>query len=151
MRTTLDTMKLERPAPAETATILVVDDVDPWRRAACMTLMQGDSCSVVGEAADGREAVQKAQELQPDVILLDIGLPLLNGIEAASQIRNVAPNAKVVFLTQNNDPDVVREALSHGVAGYVLKMDAGIDLLPALEAVLRGETFLSNGLKSCSC
>jgi DNA-binding NarL/FixJ family response regulator len=116
-----------------------------------MTLMQGDSCSVVGEAADGREAVQKAQELQPDVILLDIGLPLLNGIEAASQIRNVAPNAKVVFLTQNNDPDVVREALSHGVAGYVLKMDAGIDLLPALEAVLRGETFLSNGLKSCSC
>ena len=112
-----------------------------------MTLMQGDDCTVVGEAADGLDAVQKAEELQPDVILLDIGLPLLNGMEAASQIRDIAPNAKVVFLTQNNDPDVVRSALSDGAAGYVLKMDAGRDLLPAVEAVLRGEIFLSNRLR----
>jgi DNA-binding NarL/FixJ family response regulator len=142
-------MKCERPAPANAASILVVDDFDPCRRSACMTLVQGDNCVVVGEAADGVEAVEKALEIQPDVILLDIALPILNGIDAARQIGLVAPTTKVVFLTQNNDPDVIRTALSYG-AGYVLKMDAGRDLLPAIEAVLRGEVFLSSALKRMS-
>lgn len=106
-----------------------------------------EQLQVVGEAGDGIEAIQKAQELQPDLILLDIGLPKLNGIEAASQLCQLIPGVKIVFVTQYNDPDVVRTAFSNGARGYLLKADAGSDLLPAIEAVLRGEVFVSHNVK----
>jgi DNA-binding NarL/FixJ family response regulator len=101
---------------------------------------------LVGEAADGVEAVSEAAVLQPELILLDIGLPKLNGIEAARQIRQVAPATKILFLTLVNDAEVARTALSSGGHGYVLKSDAGRELWPAIEAVLQGKQYVSSGL-----
>jgi DNA-binding NarL/FixJ family response regulator len=101
---------------------------------------------VVGEAEDGLDAVQQAQALKPDLILMDVGLPKLNGIEAANRIRAVAPAAKILFLSTTKDANVVRAALSNGAMGYVLKPDAGTELLSAIEAVLRGEVFVSSRL-----
>jgi DNA-binding NarL/FixJ family response regulator len=100
---------------------------------------------VVAEVADGLEAVQKAEELQPDLILLDIGLPGLNGLEAANRIRQVAPDSRIIFLTQNGDKNVVRAALKSGARGYVLKTDAGSELLTAVARVLEGDDFVSSG------
>ena len=98
------------------------------------------------QATDGLEAVEKAGELQPDLILLDISLPNLNGIEAARRIRRVSPESKVLFVTQESSSDVVQEALSLGARGYVAKTQLGTDLLPAVDAVLRGKHFMSAGL-----
>jgi DNA-binding NarL/FixJ family response regulator len=103
---------------------------------------------VIGEASDGLEAVQKAETLKPDLILLDIGLPYLNGIETENRLCRLVPSAKVLFLTQNNDADIVWAALSNGALGYVLKTDAGSELLPAIKAILRGEKFVSSGVRS---
>ena len=103
---------------------------------------------VVGEAADGLEVLQKAQTLEPDLILLDLGLPNLNGLEAAKRIRQVVPDARIVFLTATNDPDVVAACLRAGGLGYVLKTDAGTELVPALAAVRRGDRFVSSGVNS---
>jgi DNA-binding NarL/FixJ family response regulator len=91
---------------------------------------------VVGEAVDGVEAVQKAGELKPDVIVLDIGLPKVNGIEVANRIRQLAPGTKIIFFTQNADADVRLAALSSGARGYVLKANAGQELLSAVETTL---------------
>jgi len=102
---------------------------------------------ILSEVSDGLEAVQKAKELQPDLILLDIELPNLNGIEALSRIRQVSPNAKIIFLTQNSDKEVVAAAWITGAHGYVLKTDAGSELLTAVAAVLRGDEFISSGIK----
>jgi len=101
---------------------------------------------VICEVSDGLVAVHKAEELQPDLILLDIGLPTLNGIEAARRIRKVAPKSRILFLTQESSADVVQEALSLGAAGYVLKVRAGSELLAAVEAALQGKQFVSSGL-----
>ncbi len=110
-------------------------------------LHTGLESRVIAEAADGLEAVQKAAELKPDLILLDIGLPTLNGIEAARQIRKLAPDSKIVFLTQESSPDVVEEAFLLGARGYIVKTMAGIELLAAVEAVLEGKQFLGSGLR----
>jgi DNA-binding NarL/FixJ family response regulator len=127
--------------------ILVVDDYEPFRRFVCSTLGKRPELQIVGEVSDGLEAVQKAQELKPDLILLDIGLPTLNGIEAGRQMSKLAPKSKIIYLTQENDSDVLRAALSNGAKGYVLKADAASELEQALEAVLRGGHFLSSGTK----
>jgi DNA-binding NarL/FixJ family response regulator len=126
--------------------VLVVEDYEPFRRFICSTLGKIPELQIVGQASDGLQAVQKAQELQPDLILLDIGLPTLNGIEAACRISRLVPAAKVLLCSQNNDTDVVRAALSNGAKGYVRKENALTDLLPAVEAVLRGDRFVSRGL-----
>jgi DNA-binding NarL/FixJ family response regulator len=127
--------------------ILVVDDFEPWRRQVCSILQTRAELRVVAEAADGLEAVQKAQELKPDLILLDIGLPNLNGLEAANRIREVAPGSAIIFLTQNRDKDMVRAAWSTGAQGYILKIDAGSELIAAVSGVLEGDDFVSSGIK----
>jgi len=129
--------------PRTRVRILLVDDFEPWRQSARSMLKRRAELQLVGEVADGLEAVQKASELKPDLILLDIGLPNLNGIEAAKQIRQLVPDAKILFLTLINDPDVPLKALSSGGHGYVLKSDAGSELLPAIEAVLQGKQYVS--------
>jgi len=126
--------------------ILVVDDYEPWRRFARLALHEGSLLQVIGEASDGLEAVQRAQELQPDLILLDIGLPRVNGIEAARQIREVAPQSKILMVSENRFWDVAEEALRIGAGGYVVKVDASSELLPAVQSILQGERFLSASL-----
>jgi DNA-binding NarL/FixJ family response regulator len=123
-----------------------VDDFEPFRAFVCSTLQQNAELEVVCELSDGLAAVQKAEELGPDLIMLDIGLPTLNGIDAARQIRKLVPNAKIIFLSQESSDDVVREALSTGAQGYVAKIQAGRDLLASVEAVLGGKRFVSAGL-----
>ena len=101
---------------------------------------------VICEATDGLDAVARAEQFTPDLILMDIGLPKRNGIEAARQILEFTPNAKIIFLTQETAAEVVQEALQLGACGYVLKSRAGNDLLEAIDAVLRGEQFVGRGL-----
>ena len=127
---------------------LVVDDYEPFRRFLCAILQGRPELQVIGEASDGLQAVRMAEELQPDLILLDVGLPALNGIEAAHRISGLVPSATILFVSQNNDADVVAAALSNGAKGYVRKVNAKTDLLPAVEAVLRGERFVSRGLRA---
>lgn len=126
--------------------VLVVDDYEPWRRSLSTTLAKERGLEIVGEASNGLQAVQEAKRLQPDLILLDISLPNLNGIEAARRIRKVSPKSKILFVSQNCSADIVEEALSTGAGGYVVKSHAGRELLPAVEAVLHGKLFLSIGV-----
>jgi DNA-binding NarL/FixJ family response regulator len=123
--------------------VLVVEDFEPFRSFVCSALRQKPELDVVCEVSDGLAAVQKAEELKPDLVLLDIGLPGLNGIEAGRQIRKLVPNAKIIFLTQESSEDVVQEALRLGALGYVVKTRAGSDLMPAVEAVLQGKQYVS--------
>jgi DNA-binding NarL/FixJ family response regulator len=127
--------------------ILVVDDFKDWRRQVHSLLQARPEWQVIAEASDGSEAVQKAEDLKPDLILLDIGLPKLNGIEAARRIRQRSPSSKIIFLSQNSDLDFVRAAVGMGALGYVLKTDAGRELLPAVVAVLGGKQFFSTSVK----
>jgi len=127
--------------------ILVADNFEPWRRFVSSMLQNRPGFHVVGEANDGLEAIQKASELQADLIVLDLTLSSLNGLEVAKRISTALPAAKILFATQNLDTDVAKAALRNGANGYLLKVDAGSELLPAIEAVLRGEQFLSRSVK----
>jgi DNA-binding NarL/FixJ family response regulator len=119
-------------APYSSVRILLVDDYEPWRKNISSELRKMSEFQIVGEVTDGVEAVQRAQELKPDLILLDIGLPGLNGIEVANRLHQLVPQAKILFLTENHDAEVVRAALSDGARGYVVKVDSGSELLPAI-------------------
>jgi DNA-binding NarL/FixJ family response regulator len=127
--------------------VLLVDDFEAFRQSVCSMLLRTGKFQVIGQAADGVEAVQKAEELQPDLILLDICLPRLNGIAAVPQIRTVAPESKILFLTGLDLPEMVEEALSTGTSGYVIKSEAGIELVEAIEAVMQGGQFVSRALR----
>ena len=126
--------------------ILVVDDYEPWRGFVIGTLCKQAEFQIIGQVSDGLQAVDRAQQLQPDLILLDIGLPTLNGIEAARKIHELAPQSKILFLSENRSLDVAEEALSAGACGYVIKSYAAVELLPAIEAVLAGKRFVSTSL-----
>lgn len=125
--------------------ILLVDDSAAFQCSVREILERRPDFQAVGEASDGLEAVQQATQLKPD-ILLDIGIPRLNGIAAAGQIRQVVPGTKILFLTLNDDCEVVGSVLSNGANGYVLRIDATCELWPAIEAVLGGKKFVSSGV-----
>jgi DNA-binding NarL/FixJ family response regulator len=124
-------------------TVLAVDDYEPFRRLLCSMVHEESHFQIVGEASDGLEAVHMAEELRPDVILIDIRLPKMNGFHAMRRILRTVPECKIVFLTQENSADVVQEAFRLGASGYVTKVMAGTELIKALEAVSKGQQFVS--------
>ena len=127
--------------------VLVVDDHEPFRRFVASTLEKQPSLQIIGEAQDGMNAIQQAEALQPDLILLDIGLPGLNGIEVARRIGQTSSDSRIIFLTQESSADIVREAFKAGARGYVVKTQAARELLIAVETVLQGKQFVSSGLE----
>lgn len=126
--------------------VLVVDDYEPWRRFILSSLEKWPELQIVGEASDGQEAVQRSRQLRPDLILLDIGLPSMNGIEAAKQIRQELPNAIILFCSENRFPDIAEEALRAGAGGYLVKSDGARNLLSAVTSVIGGKRFVSRTL-----
>ncbi len=127
--------------------VLVVDDFEPWRRYVDSKLTASSRWQIAGEASDGFDAIHKAEALRPDLILLDVGLPALNGIAAARRIVARDPDSRILFLSENSSWDIVEAALGAGGHGYVLKTDAGDDLLPAMESIIEGRQFVSSSLK----
>jgi DNA-binding NarL/FixJ family response regulator len=127
---------------------LIVEDFEEFRRFLRVALQEKGVCQVIAEASDGLEAVQQAEELHPDLILLDIGLPTLNGIEAARRIRKLSPRSKILFVSQEGSTEMVQKVLDElGADGYLLKLDVA-ELLGAVDAVLQGKQFVSSHLKS---
>jgi DNA-binding NarL/FixJ family response regulator len=126
--------------------ILIVEDSQSWRRAIRSILQECPDLAVICECSDGLEAIRKSEELQPDLVVLDIGLPSLNGLEAGRRIRKVTPGTKILFLTAHFSADLVREALQSGAFGYVVKSNAASDLLSAVNAVMCDQRFVSSGL-----
>jgi DNA-binding NarL/FixJ family response regulator len=124
--------------------ILIVDDFEPWRRMLVSLIHKKKNLTVIAEASDGMEGIQKAKELQPDLVLLDIGLPRLNGIEAAKQIREASPTSKILMVSEDRSVDTARKALESGALGYVVKSDG--ELLNGIETVLEGRRFFSASL-----
>lgn len=125
--------------------VLIVDDYQPWRSFILSSLQKWTGVKVVGEASDGQEAVQKSRQLQPDLIVLDIGLPKINGIEASRQIRRQLPSVTILFCSDSSSPDIAEEALRTG-AGYLVKSDAGSELVSAVAAVTAGKCYVSRAL-----
>jgi DNA-binding NarL/FixJ family response regulator len=128
--------------------ILIVDDFAPLRLVLSWMVRERAEFEVVGEAEDGLEGIQKAEELQPHLVLLDVGLPKMDGLEASRRIREVAPEARILFVSLQRSPDMIQDALSTGALGFVLKQHIQTDLLPAIDAVLAGERFVSRNLDS---
>jgi DNA-binding NarL/FixJ family response regulator len=133
--------------------ILVVDDSLPWQAFVLRRVETEAEFKVIAVAADGLEAIQKASELRPDVILIDVCLPGMSGIEVTRQIRQLSPGSKILFLSMHDDSQIIQAAFDGGASGYVLKWDSGGDLLPAIRAILRGQQFVSpslEGWRGCS-
>jgi DNA-binding NarL/FixJ family response regulator len=128
--------------------ILVVDDHEVVRRVICSLVSSDPALDVVCQSADGEGAVEKAEELQPDLVLLDIGLPGISGIEAGRRIRRVSPDSYIIFLSQHDSLQMVQDALRVGGHGYVTKMDAGAELLKAIRTVREGKHFVSQRIVS---
>jgi DNA-binding NarL/FixJ family response regulator len=126
--------------------ILLVDDHLDLRKLLRSILQEKTECVVIGEASDGLDAIEQAKELQPDLILLDVSLPKLNGMVAARRIRKLCPHSKIIFLSQDNSPEIVQEALRLGAAGYLLKSDA-TELPLGVDTILQGKVFVSRHVK----
>jgi CheY-like chemotaxis protein len=127
--------------------VLVAEDYRDWRRQIRSLLQSRPEIEIVCEVADGAEAIEKAAELRPDLILMDLRLPVLNGIEACRRIRRANPRSKILFLSQEKSTDVVQAALDTGALGYVNKADAAPELARAIDAVLQGQRFISSSLE----
>lgn len=128
--------------------IVIADDHTIVRQGLRKLLEEEDRLKVTGEAMDGREAVLKVQELKPDVVIMDIAMPVLNGIEATRQIKHADLKTKVIILSMHDHNRYIRELLSIGVSGYLLKNIASSDIIKAVLAVVKGETFLSPSISS---
>lgn len=124
--------------------ILIADDHEVVRRGLCALLQAHEGWEVCAEAADGREAVEKAKQFKPDVVILDVGMPNLNGLAATRQLADYDPNYKIIVLTITDSDQVIREALNAGARGFVLKSDAARDLVAAIEALQRGQMFFTS-------
>ena len=131
------------PAPVRTIRILVVDDYPPWHKMVRVLLEEHTHLQIVGSAADGMTAINQAKELRPDIILMDIALPGVNGIEAAMRIQQLVPSAAILFLTMNSSAAIASHVLNHGAKGYVLKTTASNDLWPAIQSILQGKQYVS--------
>jgi DNA-binding NarL/FixJ family response regulator len=128
--------------------ILIVDDHPVVRHGLRNLLEVQSGWEVIGEAADGLEALEKADRLTPDVILLDVSMPKMNGLEACRLIRKAVPSSEILIVTQHDSPQMMREALDAGARGYVVKSNAGRDLLAAVEAVSQHKPFTLGGAPS---
>jgi DNA-binding NarL/FixJ family response regulator len=122
--------------------VLVVEDHERWRRCVRSLLERGAAWEIVAEVADGLEAVHIVEALKPDLILMDIGLPGLDGIGAARQILAQRPGSRILFVSEHQSSDIVQAALGTGARGYITKSDAARDLLPAMEAIVEGRSFV---------
>jgi DNA-binding NarL/FixJ family response regulator len=130
--------------------ILLVDD-HPVVRQGLKTLLEGHSgWEVIGEASDGAEAVEKAKDLNPDVMVLDVTMPKMNGLEACRLLRRQAPQLEILFVTQHDSPQMMREALEAGARGYVVKSNAARDLLAAVEAVSQHRVFTALNVRDAA-
>jgi DNA-binding NarL/FixJ family response regulator len=127
--------------------VLVVEDHEPIRRVICELLQERADLLIVGEAADGLDAICQAEALRPDLVMLDIGLPMLSGLEVAGRIRALVPDAKLMFVTNESSLEVVEQAFRRGAHGYVYKPRVQRDVLPVLDAIIRGGRFVSAGLE----
>ena len=132
--------------PAVVRRVLLVDDSDLWRRSIRSIFQAQDLWKIVGEASDGWDAIEQVERLEPDLILLDVALPQLNGIEAAGRILERTHAPKILFMSAHTSPDIADAALATGAHGYLLKGDAGGELLNAMEIVVRGKRFVSTQL-----
>src|SRR5215469_6911495 len=124
--------------------VLLADDHEIVRNGLRAVLHAQKDCEVVGEAADGRQAIALVKELNPDIVILDISMPLLNGLEATRQILKIRPQTKVLILTMHESDPLIRDVLDAGARGYILKTDAGRDLVTAVESLRRNKTFFTS-------
>jgi DNA-binding NarL/FixJ family response regulator len=124
----------------------VVEDCEPFRRFIDSILEEDSGLQLIGVASDGRVAVEKAADLRPDLVLLDISIPSLNGLEAAQEIRALSPQSRILFVSQESSREIAQAALDLGARGYVHKMDARRELLTAIKAVIRGEVYVSSSV-----
>lgn len=127
--------------------ILVVDDSSSWLHFVRGLLELKAEFNVIATATNGTEAIEKARELQPNVVLMDLGLPGMNGFEATRQIRQISPASKIVFLSEQRDSDLIEAAFQAGGMGYILKSDSYFDLLAAIGFILRDRRFVSHSLR----
>lgn len=122
--------------------IIIAEDHETVRDGLRMILESQDDMEVVGEAGDGREAVRLAEELKPDIVLMDVSMPVLNGLTASAKLSRTLPEIKILTLTRHTDEAYLQELLEAGVSGYVLKQSASTELLRAIRAVAAGDKFL---------
>jgi DNA-binding NarL/FixJ family response regulator len=128
--------------------VLIVDDYEPWRREICSTIEATGRWLLVAEAADGASAVEQARALRPDLILLDVSLPSVDGIEAARRILAENPAARILFVSEHQSREIVDAAIATGARGYLVKMDAARELLTAMAAVVGDRYFTSRTARS---